>query len=347
MAAAAEAARVGRRHNDVEAAGVYHSRELEPRATSPTGSAGAAAATPFAATPVGHLPPPTRPGLSNTLWTPTKALCALMAAAALWSGLRTSMPVMLGTGLRHPLAPGDGVAGPAFRQVTAGCVVASRETAVDGLETATRQLAAAGAELVVWSEAAVVIRDDVAGGSEAAAAAAGSEDGEPVLRDFVGRAGRLAAELNVTLVATALHRPAAGGRMRSLAFVLTPSDGGGGSDDDAEAVVAARAQKRHVFPFAESGQSAGPAAVEVAGGAGLPLGAGLAVVFGSDTTFPAYILRSAWGGADLLVEVSSDWGFIGQLRADDYTPTLAVATGLTVFRCASGGPSAVVGAHGE
>ncbi|KAI8835898.1 hypothetical protein BC829DRAFT_421879 [Chytridium lagenaria] len=115
---------------------------------------------------------------NNRLWTPTKAFFAFLAVSLFYGGARTTL--MSGNFFQRSVNAKEGV--------NVGCVSGGVGMALDKVLNATSSLAIHGADLVVWSEAIVIVDDgDVVGRVDS------------VFDGATWEIGNLTAKLNITV----------------------------------------------------------------------------------------------------------------------------------------------------
>ncbi|KAJ3324869.1 hypothetical protein HDU76_013311 [Blyttiomyces sp. JEL0837] len=262
---------------------------------------------------IGHVPPPSRPGLGNNSWTPTKAFSSFIGLAILFGGLR--LMVSSPTFWQRPIDETQS------RLVATGCVSSQTLEDFEPLIEATKVMALGGAQLIVWSEAAASITEDKDDG-----------DGTPEdvgrnrnLEEFKVTIRKLSDKLNVTLVASAMHKPLKE-KPKKLVFITSP--------EISDPIVY---EKRFLFPFRESGFGRGSD--------GYP--SFESVTLGRVAVTMTYEpVRQVPKNADLVIEVASDWGPTGSLLAL-LSRSRGLENGYTLFRCSSNGATIASNPFGQ
>ncbi|KAJ3416461.1 hypothetical protein HDV05_001619 [Chytridiales sp. JEL 0842] len=104
---------------------------------------------------IGHVPPPVRPGLANAYWTPTKALAFFLLTSFFLGSTRLTL--MTGNFFQRGLGR--------VPVLSIGCVSGYGLEASQGLFNASKRLYKVGADVIVWSEGALVVVEEVNGGA--------------------------------------------------------------------------------------------------------------------------------------------------------------------------------------
>ncbi|KAJ3096328.1 hypothetical protein HDU97_006029 [Phlyctochytrium planicorne] len=242
---------------------------------------------------MGHVPPSSRPGLRNKLWTPTKAFTFFLGVSLFYGGARTSL---LSGYFFQKSSDGSRVG-----ILTVGCVSVAPAVVTDKeqLFNATSSLALHGADLVIWSEAAFAIEGTKSVQNKGDEKDNEDEDETPTPLDlFLTDAEEHAKTLNTSLGLSVLHITKTG---KENLFIFINSTG--------SHLFTQRLS--HNFPFKDTpGGSASRQSMQSGKVTDLS-GINLAAAIGYDIAFAGYAARIPRIDIDLLVNPSADWGPYG------------------------------------
>ncbi|KAJ3211087.1 hypothetical protein HDU67_004795 [Dinochytrium kinnereticum] len=220
------------------------------------------------------------------------------------------------------------------RRVTVGCVSGRSGGDYDEVVKATSSLANHGAKLVVWSEALAVVQ------STSKAFEDGDDGGDesPVSEFdlFIESVKNLTVRLNITLGVSVLHKTSSGGQENL--FLLFSPDG----------LPLLTQRLSHSFPYRQNSPG-GSSPRQPLSTATLPLTdfpLKIASIIGSDILYPSLVGQTSTLGVDIAILTGSDWGPTGRYLWR-HGVVRGMENGVTVLRCAFGGPSGVVTPFGE